>query len=401
MNDRFFRLILVTVVLILACFPVTAMCQGRMVIQPYIETGFQHDSNFFKSENDTKSVNTYYVKPGIEIGYTTDKSLIGIGYSLDFFRYDDRDDYLPGQRTAEDLDYTAHTGRFFAQTQATDRLRLELDNLFYVTRDAGFAETNDNSVDRFKYTLNSFTPGLVYDFGEKFGLGLKYNNLYIDYSDDDIGEGEDSIENRGIITLLYYFSSRTLFDLDYQFWKRDYDKDSVDYTSNQIMVNLEHQFNQLTLRGGVGYHKREFDDPIALGDRGAQDDFDEFVWAFSGTWEFPKSSLFMEFASNYNNSGAGNVYLTSTRLTGRFTHQLMEKLRVMFYGYYQDADYETSNRDDDRWLVSLIGEYMINDYFTLALSGGYEERDSNEAGRDFDNQYILANIRFNYDLGSR
>ena len=65
------------------------------------------------------------------------------------------------------------------------------------------------------------------------------------------------------------------------------------------------------------------------------------------------------------------------------------------------ADYETSFRGDDRWLVSLPCEYMINDCFALALSGGYEERDSNETGRNFDNQYILASIRFNYDLGSR
>jgi polysaccharide biosynthesis protein VpsM len=395
MNEHFFRRILFAAVLIFVFFPLTAFSEGRMVIRPYIETGYQYDANFFKSENDTKAVNTYYVKPGFEFGYVTDKSLIGVAYSLDFFQYDDKDDYLPGQRKAEDLDYTAHTGRFFAQTQATERLRLELDNLFYITRDPGFAETNDNSVDRFKYTLNSFTPSLVYDFGEKFGLGLKYNNLYTDYADDDIGEGEDSIENRGIITWYYYFTPRTAFDLDYQFWKRDYDRDSVDFTSNQIMVNVEHQFNKLTVKAGAGYHKREFDDPIPL------DDIDEFVWKFSGTWEFPKSTLFTELASNYNDSGSGDVYFTSTRLTGRFTHQVMEKLRCIFYGYYQNADYETSNRDDDRWLVSLTGEYLMNDYFTFGLSGGYEERDSNETGRNFDNQYILANLRFNYDLGSR
>ena len=395
MNNHILRLVLLTVVLVLIFFPALAFCQGRMVIRPYIETGFQHDANFFKSETDTKAVNTFYVKPGFEFGYVTDKSLIGVGYSLDFFEYDDRDDYLPGQRRAEDLDYTAHTGRFFAQTQATDRLRLELDNLFYITRDPGFAETNDNSVDRFKYTLNSFTPSLLYRFGEKFGLGLKYNNLYTDYADDDIGEGEDSVENRGTITWYYYFTPRTSFDLDYQFWARDYDRNSIDYKSDQILVNVEHQFNRLTVKAGVGFHKRSFDDPIP------QDDIDEFVWKFSGTWEFPKSTLFAELASNYNDSGSGDVYFTSTRLTGRFTHQVTERIRGIFYGYYQMAEYETSFRDDDRWVVSLTGEYMINDYFTLGLSGGYEERDSNETGRDFDNQYILASVRFNYDLGSR
>ncbi|MDT8380604.1 MAG: capsular biosynthesis protein CpsB, partial [Desulfotignum sp.] len=123
MFERFFRLVLVAGVTFLVFLPLTAFSQGRMVIKPYIETGFQHDTNYFKSENDTNAVNTYYVKPGFEFGYATDKSLIGIGYSLDFFQYDDKDDYQPGQREAEDLDYTGHTGRFYAQTQATDRLR--------------------------------------------------------------------------------------------------------------------------------------------------------------------------------------------------------------------------------------------------------------------------------------
>ena len=52
-----------------------------------------------------------------------------------------------------------------------------------------------------------------------------------------------------------------------------------------------------------------------------------------------------------------------------FNPQLMEKVRCIFYGYYQNADYETSIREDDRWLVSLTGEYMFNDYFTFGLSG--------------------------------
>lgn len=395
MDKRLLCLILIAGVVMFGLFPGAVLSQGRIVIKPYIETGFQHDTNFFKTENDTKSVNTYYVKPGFELGYTTEKSMVGIGYSLDFFRYDDLDDYQPGERKAEDLDYTAHTGRLFAQTQATDRLQLELDNMFYITRDPGFAETNDNAIERYKYTLNRFRPALEYRFGEKFGFGLAYTNLITDYADDDIGEGEDSVENRGTITWFYFFNPRTSVELDYQFWERDYDRDSADYTSNQIMVNFMHQFNRLTINAGAGYHSREFDEPVPM------DDIENFVWAVSGTWEFPKSELFVELSSNYNDSGAGDIYFTSTRLTGRFSHQLTERLRAILYGYFQNADYETSFRDDERWLASLSGEYLINDYFTFGLSGGYEERSSNETGRSFDNQYIMANLRFNYDLGSR
>ncbi|MBC2705980.1 outer membrane beta-barrel protein [Desulfobacula sp.] len=388
--------------LILGFTAQSVFAQGRMVIEPIIEIGMRTDSNFHKSETNEKRVHTYNVKPGIKFGYTTDKSLVSLDYFANILRYDDQDTIPAGQLKADDYDYVAHRALFRAQTQTTDHLLLGMDNLFIKSSDPASADTSSNAVDRYEYTMNSFSPRLVYNFGEKFGLGLKYTNLITDYSNDAAGEGEDSDENRGTFTLFYYLNPGTFFNLDYQTWSRDYDETSSDYDSDQVMVNVSHQFNYFTVSAGAGYHARDFDQTVASGD------IDQFVWKFSITGQnppdaagIPKSSIYLAIGGNLNDSGSGDDYYNATRFDARVTHLFLGKINCTLAGWFQNSDYETSVREDDRWLLSAGADYLINDFFTLGLEGGIEDRDSNEAGRDFDNKYVMFNIKFNYNLGSK
>jgi len=391
------------VLLLASLFAATSsFAEGRMLIKPYVETGWQRDTNFHKSEKNTKTVDTYNVKPGIKLGYTTDKSTVSLDYWFKVLRYTDQDENQVGQINADTFDYTAHNADFTAQSQVSDRLLIGLDDQFMKTRDPANADERSNAVDRYKYTMNRVSPRLTYNFAEKFGLGLKYANLYTDYSDDGPGQGEDSMQNRGTFTLFYYFTSKTAFDLDYQVWTRDYDKASVDYTSNQFMVNLKHQFNYLTLTAGAGYHDRTFDKTVPSGD------IEKFIWKFSVLGQnppdatgIPKSSMYFAVGSNLNDAGNGDSYFTSLRFDAKFTYLLMDKINWTLAGSFQNSDYETSSRNDDRYQVSLGADYLINDFFSLGLSGGLEDRDSNEAGKDFDNKYVMLNAKFNYDLGSK
>lgn len=376
--------------------------QGRMIINPHIETGARRDTNFHKSEENTKTVDTYYIKPGVELGYTTDKTTITLDYWLNWLNYDDQDDIGANDLAADDYDYTEHQADFQAQFQPTERLSLGLNNLFWKTRDPANADTNSNAVDRYKYDLNELNPWIQYRFAEKFGLGLGYTNKILDYNNDD--EGEDSDENRGNLTFYYYFNERTFFDLDYQIWHRDYDADTSDYDSHQIMVNVSHQFNYLTLAAGIGYHTREFDNEAAV--RGG--DQDAFAWQISLTGrnpqekvKHPKSSVYLSLGSNLNDIGTGESYYTSTRFDAVVTYLFFERLNSTLKGWYQNSDYKTSDREDDRFFFSGALDYLIHDYFTLGLEAGYEDRDSNVAGKDFNNSYVMLNVKFDYDLASK
>lgn len=389
--------------LVLGFFAQNAISHGRFIVKPSIETGVKLNSNFHKSDANEKKVYTYNVKPGIELGYLTDKSRISLDYSINILKYDDQDSYLPGETTAEDKDYEEHKALFNATTQATEHLFFGVNNRFMVTQDAANADEMSNSVDRFEYTLNDFSPNVLYNFGDKFGVGLKYNNLILNYKDDADGEGEDSVENRGTLAFYYYLTSKTSFDLNTQYWKRDYDKNSVDYDSTQVMLNVKHQINYFTFGAGAGYHVRNFDKKI-----NGQDDIDQFAWKLSvlgqnppDTTGTPKSSMYLSLGSNFNNSGAGNSYYNSTRLDARLTYLLVEKINCTLKGFLQNSDYEFTDRDDDKWGVSLGADYLFNDRLSIGLLGGVEERDSNKAGKDYDDNYVAVNIRYNFDFGSR
>lgn len=388
-------------IFLMSLFVATSCFAGRSIIKPYVETGYQRDTNFHKSNDNTKTVDTFNTKGGVVLGYTTEKSQVLLDYYFNIFRFDDQDDVAPGQIKADSFNFTAHRANFTSQAQITDRMLIGLDNMFWRTRDPANADDTSNGVERFKYDMNQFTPRVAYKFGEKFGFGLKYKNLLLDYKDDGPGEGEDSTENRVTFVLSYYFNSKTFFDLDYQIWATDYDKQSVDYTANQAMGRINYQFNYITLAAGAGYQKRSFDNSGVT-------DFNKFVWQLSASGEkpsetagIPKHSVYMAFGSKPNANGAGNSYYDSLRLDFRFSYLFIEKINCTLDGYYQNSDYETSTRRDDRYYVSLAADYLISDWFSLGLQGGTEDRNSNIDTKDFSNRFIMINAKFNYNLGAK
>ncbi len=369
-------------------------------IKPIIDIGYQRDSNFFKSKTNTKTVDTYTIKPIIQMDFDTDKSQLSLEYSFNVIKYDDKDKKQTGQANAENLDYTEHHANVTVQTRLTDRILVGIDDVFWKTRNSAYSDSNTNSIDRFEYSRNEFTPRISYGFTEKFTLTLKYTNLDTDYIEDGPGQGEDSTENRGTFILNYSPNDSTSFDLNYQVWSRDYSKNSVEYTSQQTIFNLYQPLNYFTLSAGVGYHTRDFDTTT--------EDISRFIWKASiygqntsNTTGIPKSSVHLSVGSNLNNSGSGNSYFDSTRFDANFTYLLTEKINTRLIGYFQNSDYQTSSRDDDTYRVSLAADYFFNDLLSFGLEGGMENRDSNEATHDYDNKYFMFNVRFNVNTWSR
>ncbi|MCP3872995.1 MAG: outer membrane beta-barrel protein [Desulfobacteraceae bacterium] len=379
-----------------------SFASGRFTIQPIIEIGYQRDSNFNKSDTNTKTVNTYNIKPILQFSYNTDKSSATLNYGLNEIKYDDQDKNSNGNANAETFDYTAHDVKFDAKTQLTDRLLVGFDVKFNKTRDPTETDINSNETNRFKYTKTDLSPRITYGFSEKFDLDLKYSKQVTDYQDDGPGQGEDSEEDGGSVALNYYFNSKTSFDLDYKIWARDYDRNSTDYTSNQLMLNLNHQLNYFTFTAGAGYQSRDFDQNIAF------DDIGRFVWklAVSGkstpdTTGISKTSMYFSVDSNLNNSGYGDSYHNSIRFETRFSYLLTEKINCTLGGYFQNADYETSSRNDDRYQVRIGADYYFSNYFSFGIEGGKENRHSNQRDLDFSNEYIMLNASFNYKTGSK
>jgi len=366
------------------------------------------DENFYKAEALDREVYTYLFQPGIDLGVETAKSHLTLDYTLNDYNYDDKDPIPAGEQAADEEDYVGHTARLEARYRPLDRVLLGLDESYYKTRDPAYTDPfRQEPRDRDKYSINRLTPSIFYDFGLKFTAGLRYRNTQTDY---DIATNEDSTENRGMFDLVYNFTRLTSLDLEYQRWKRDYDLTTSDYTSDQIKLILRKQFKYFSFEVGGGSHNRYFDDPSLK-------DIDVFTYRIAFIGQNPpapepwRSHITFDAEQNFNVSGTGDTYFKATRFSLDAGHLFEEKILVGIEGYYQISDYETflgltpagttELREDKTYDISGSLGYLFTDWLTFSITAGYEERDSNLAGYDYDNRYYMLKIALVYNLGTR
>lgn len=385
------------VCIVLLLVSVNCFAERKVVINPMIEMGYQNDSNFWKSEHNEVSVNTYSVKPGIILGFETPRTQVYFDATLQRYWYDDQDSPPAGVRDASDDDYTGFTGLFNANYQLSDRLNLGLSDRAYVTRDPAEADIYSDSVSRDKYTINYLEPNAYYRLTNKFGLRSAYRNTNT-YYEEDI---EDSSENRGIFDLYYALNRTSTFYLDYQVWARDYDQTSSNYTSNQVTLNYERTLKYFSFLGGAGYHHRSFEDA-------ALDNLDLFTWKLQvkrmdadSTVQTTRSRLLLEVGQSMNDFGSGDEYYTASYVRFEGGYRLTELIEASAKAKYQNSDYDQSSENDDTYLLSGKLGYKPLDYLTLGIEGGYETRDSNLDGIDYKNTFVLFTLAVNYDFGKQ
>jgi len=403
-NKSIWVVFTLVVIFSLAFFKIS-LGADKFILKPKLAAKWQTDSNYHKAQTNEREVYTYLVQPGLDFGYETAKSLISLGYTLDAHYYEDQDDVPAGEIKAEEDDFVGHTFDFKGRTKPFDRLTLGLDNSYYKTRDAAQSDIFNVSVDRQKYYINRLTPSIFYEFEGRFSLGLRYRNTKTDY---DVSTSEGSKEHRGMIDLIYNFSETASLDLQYQRWKRNYDLTTSDYTSDKVSLIFKKQFKNFSFQAGGGYHERDFDDA-------ALENFESGSYRAAVSWrnapESPRSTFSIIAEMDYNDAGTGDAYFRGHKVTLNASHIFLEKIKVSISGSHQNSDYEretgttsagtTELRDDDTYKISGDISYPITDWMTFSVGGGYEERDSNIDGKDYENEFVMCQLGFAYNIGGR
>ena len=130
-----------------------------------------YDSNFYYLPTDEKSVTTYLVQPGFEIGLETAKSLLAVRYTLDANFYN---------QSGED-DFYGHTGLLLGEVELTDRLKFDLKNRYIYTRNPAYLDPLGSPGIREEYSQNRFHAALSYHFEPKFTFKAGYQNWITDF----------------------------------------------------------------------------------------------------------------------------------------------------------------------------------------------------------------------------
>ena len=411
--------ICLTIGITILFFPNNGFAEAKFNLTPMFSVYARSDSNFWKSEENERQVYTYTLQPGIGLGVETPKTKVDLTYFLEAFFYEDQDTVPAGERDADDDNYVGHLGILDASWAPAERLHLLLNDSFYLTRRPTASDRFSDSIDRVKYWVNRFTPGLFYEFKNRFSIGLRYRRTDLD-SDDD---RDDFTEHRGLFNLLYNPTRTITLDLDYQRWTLAHDEEELlgdEYTSDQIQLKLSKRYKYFSFMGGIGYHNRDFEDSDL-------DDQDTVAYLISVTGQNPpppeeqhrfgrdfvraKTHMYLAYERNFNNLG----YFVDTFIADRFTASVgrvfLDKIRIVARGYYQTNDYDNfkgptpsgteENREDNIWDIGASIGYLINEKMEVLFTAGREERDSNLAGFDYENDYFELSFNFNYDVLAR
>jgi hypothetical protein len=104
-------------------------------------------------------------------------------------------------------------------------------------------------------------------------------------------------------------------------------------------------------------------------------------------------------------------YYVARRVTLEVGRIFMGKLPFKILAAYQNSDYERfmgltpsgelEGREDNAYGIQVSLGYVFTDWLTLTGEAGYEERNSNLVGFDYENEYYLIKLDFAYDIGSR
>ena len=381
------RITIIILLLVAVVFIQVSLCRAQTTFIPkaLFNAGIAYDSNYYYLPEDEKSVTTYFVQPGFEIGLETPKSQVALQYRLNANYYN---------QSGED-DFYGHSALLLGDTELTDRLKFEVTNRFVYTRDSAQLDPVGRPASREKFFQNRLHTALSYHFEPKFTVEAGYQNWITDYKDSDL---EDAVGNQGSVDLIYHLNRSAAVDLAYEYWNMDYDDRTSDYQSHLLWLKYRKQWRLVSLQAGIGYHERNYDDSDL-------DDNDTFIYSLElkGASKSGRSRYELSGLQNYNYLGfhPNDDYYKAYRFSGKYEYDVTMRITSGLEASYQNDDYINSPREDDTYTVTGDIGYRIKEWVELAASVSYEERDSNQGRNDYDKLIGMVELRFDFDFGGR
>lgn len=238
---------------------------------------------------------------------------------------------------------------------------------------------------------NSINPRLTYWFNVRNGVFLEYNLTFADFE-----RSPDWVGHTALGRYTYRFNPRTsLFGEYTQSW-RNFDSPSIDYVVYRPSLGVEHAFNPtLSGRGQAGYF---WQDPK----RGSTTS--GFFYDMGLTKRGERTTYALSFRGGYTEDyfTAENLGFIKTHgVTGRVSHQLLQRMTVGLFGSYEWAKYPgivigDRKPKDQIWAVGGNASYQILRWLNLTLDLSHRENRSNISDRDYSEYRSILRITATY-----
>jgi hypothetical protein len=371
--------------------PNASMAQG-VILTPRLLLETEYSDNWSRSEENEEEFWVTRIWAGFNLGYGAyagGRLSVALDVSLgpQFHYSPDSDADASGQN------YFAGNANLALAYRATPKVTTSLVNRFTLTREPSGTDQFSESTDRELYWRNQLTPSIRYDMAEKGYITLSYlSDVLLWVSNTDEGQ-EDSTSHGGNANLVYFLNSRNHLGLNGNITRRSYDGPNSNYYDYSGRLNFWHEFNSyFSGRGAVGWKYRDYD----------SDDLDsqgKVVYDLGLSGATNRTMLDLSFVRDLVSFTTDDEYFTATRANLFLQRRFQEAIRAYVGGYYQYSDYQNSPREDDTYSVDVgFGYRFFRRLIEFSAEYGYRERDSNEPGRDYEENRVFFRLSFGTDV---
>ncbi|MDF1685802.1 MAG: hypothetical protein ACJAVO_003001 [Parvibaculaceae bacterium] len=365
---------------------------GSFLFYPSVTVGESYDDNIYAAETNTESDFVTDLSTQLSLVSTWSRHELILNATADAAFYAENDD-------ENTVDWgVGATGRIDIVRDSSIDLAASYDHL---TEDRGSANAIGVQTEPTEYDL---LYGLV-AINHKFNrVSLRVEGTYSDYDYDNgslIGGGvsfqddRDRAEMVGTVQVGYDVSPDTNVFLRGSINERDYDLDvpaaTVDRDSDGYEVVAGVEFGISSLASGEIYAGYQEQDYTAA----ALDNISGLAFGVDVEWYLTPLTTVRATASSsveetINATASG--YLSNSYGLG-LDHELMRNVIVSADVGYTTDEYEGITRTEDTLTLDLGVDYLINRNFRAEFGYTYTNRDSDTAGRGYDNNVVGFSLK--------
>lgn len=365
--------------------------KGENALSLEVTSNIGYIDNFLYQDKDTSDTFFLSLNPSAYIGIQSDAQFLQIYTNINYFQFSEFEE--------DDHSNTQFAGKY--QIKLSDKSRVYMSGGYQETfeyRGSGLTQGEAeiiNTGDEFK---NSFV-----NVGFKFGqldsvaklesiLGQK-KERYLTRRDET--RELDYEENFFITNFDYVLSGKTYIATTFEYIDVEYDYSSElsreEYTG---LVGLKWGATDIsTFSVLVGYQHLTFEDALF-------EDDDSLRWRVDLNWS-PLERLKIKIASA-RDTQASNQLEDSYRIVDSFSistnYEVSERLKLTIAPRYsKDKSIYVSNSLTDNYLsLDFSVDYKFNDWFTVKGNYGFEDKDSDELGYDYERNLFSVSFNVNF-----